>query len=299
MRFRMSHFCFFISLIYPCFSIGGLVLKKFLLSLLLIIAVTAGVIYNIPGVFVHYGADNVRESSADDVKQGVSYVELLQKRSSDEVQKKIDEVEKAKEEAAAQVAAKNEIKMSVENSIKKIESGKLSYMKVFKDVYIAGDSLVHGLKEYNIINPSHLITEVSASLYHLESNYSKIVGLKPQILILHYGLNMAEGSQERCNAFISQYTGIISRFKKDLPETRIIISQIFPIKKGADTYVKPEYIVMYNKAIEKMCKKLGVETLDSIAVFKVKDLYEDDGIHQKAEFYYLWLKHIMREKEIY
>lgn len=274
-------------------------MKKFLLSLLLIIAVTAGVIYNIPGVFVHYGAELEQTDGNNELQQGVSYVEFLQKRSSDEVQKKIDEVEKSRAESAAQAAEQNEIKMSVENSIKKIESGKLSYMKVFKDVYIVGDSLVHGLKEYDIINSSHLITQVSASLYHLESNYNKIVGLKPQILILHYGLNMAEGSQERCNAFISQYTGIISRFKKDLPETRIIISQIFPIKKGADTYVKPEYIVMYNKAIEKMCKKLGVETLDSSAVFKVKDLYEDDGIHQKAEFYYLWLKHIMREKEIY
>lgn len=270
-------------------------MKKFLLSLLLIIAVTAGVIYNIPGVFARYGSKLEQTDGNNELQQGISYVELLQKRSSDDIQKKLDEVEKARAEAAEQ----DEIKMSVENSIKKIESGKLSYMKVFKDVYIAGDSLVHGLKEYDIINSSHLITEVSASLYHLESNYNKIVGLKPQILILHYGLNMAEGSQERCNAFISQYTGIIGRFKKDLPETRIIISQIFPIKKGADTYVKPEYITMYNKAIVKMCKKLGTETLDSSAVFKVKDFYEDDGIHQKAGFYHLWLKHIMREKEIY
>lgn len=266
-------------------------MKKTVVSFILIAVIAVGVCSNIPDIFVRYG----NFSSGSDDETTCSIIESLESRDVKKQQKQIDKIKKEmQKESEAQQAAEN-----LQQAIEELDSGKLSFIKAFRNVYIAGDSLVHGLKEYGIINSSHLITQVSASLYHLESNYSKIVGLNPPVLILHYGLNMAEDSQSRRDAFINQYSKIINRFKKDLPDTRIIISQIFPLKKGADTSVTNDSIKKYNKEIAKMCKRLGVETLDSTPVFKMEDHYAYDGIHQSAAFYRLWLKFIMTDKEIY
>lgn len=268
-------------------------MKRIAFSFFLIAVIAAGVCLNVPGVFVRYG--DFSQSLNKETESGSSLIESLESRDAKQVQNKIDKAKKKREEESRAQDAYQ----ALQETIDKIENGELSYIKAFRNVYIAGDSLAHGLKEYNIINSSHLITQVSASLYHLQEKYNTIVGLNPPVLILHYGLNMAEDSQARRDAFINQYTKIIKSLKKDLPNTRIIISQIFPLKKGADTLVTNESINKYNKAIVKMCKSLGVETLDSKPVFKIKDCYAYDGIHQSAEFYRLWLKYIMTDKGIF
>lgn len=268
-------------------------MKKTVVSFFLIAVIAVGVCLNIPDIFVHYSSNS--KKSEESAQNSTNIIESLENRDVKQVQKKIDKVKKEMEEESR---AQDEYN-SLQEAIKRINSGKDSYIKAFRNVYIAGDSLVHGLKEYGIINSSHLITQVSASLYHLESNYNTIVGLNPPILILHYGLNMAEDSASRRDAFITQYTKIIKRFKKDLPDTRIIISQIFPLKEGADTLITNSSIKKYNNEIVKMCKLLSVETLDSTPVFKMEDHYAYDGIHQSAAFYRLWLKFIMTDKGIY
>ena len=63
----------------------------------------------------------------------------------------------------------------IKNVLKKLDEGKTTYRKIFKDVYIVGDSLMNGLECYNILNSNRLITQVSASLYHLSGNVNKII----------------------------------------------------------------------------------------------------------------------------
>lgn len=185
--------------------------------------------------------------------------------------------------------------------LEKLDKGELSYRNLFKDVYIMGDSLMNGLEVYDVLNSNNLITQVSASLYHLNDNIDKMVGMKPEILIIHYGLNHVEDAPQQPANFISLYGRIVAKIKESLPDTRIIVSGIFPVDtdKARDKHYKR--IDAYNDAIEEMCNQLGVEYLDNTAAFRnAEEYYAGDGIHLNGDFYQeRWLRHIVAEKEIY
>lgn len=184
--------------------------------------------------------------------------------------------------------------------LKQLSEGKTSYRKVLKDVYIVGDSLMNGLEAYNILNTNHLITQVSASLYHLKGNVNKIIKLKPPVLILHYGVNMISTNKKQLNNFITMYTGLIKQIQKGSPDTRIIISGLFPVDRDVARAKRFAKIDTYNEALQKMCKKLDVEFMDSSSVLKKhSECYGGDGIHLSKAFYErYWLRFVIKEMEI-
>ena len=241
--------------------------------------------------------DSYKNESSPDVQKGVEALNKLDSIDSSSVQKKIDEIEA---ERLQFHEASNKSK-TAENTIKKIESGKLTYRKVFSNVYFAGDSLMQGLEAYQILNSNHIFAEVSASLYHLEENFKKIVSAQPKILILHYGLNMIATDELHLNIFIDQYSKIIRKLKKSLPDTRIVVSLLFPVDTSVATAARFKKINKYNSRLIKMCTDEKIECLNSSSVFNGhKDFYGADGIHLSASFYSkYWLKHIIRELEIY
>lgn len=191
-------------------------------------------------------------------------------------------------------------RQKIQKILKNLKSGKTTYRKVFKDVYIVGDSLMNGLEAYDILNSNHLITQVSASLYHLSDNIEKIVEIKPPVLIIHYGINMISTDKTLQSNYIRFYTKLIKQLKKELPGTRIIISGIFPVNREIATAKRFSQIGVYNKALKKMCNTLKVEYLNSNPVFKAHpECYGSDGIHLSKNFYEkYWLRYIIQEMEI-
>lgn len=231
-----------------------------------------------------------------DTQSGVSVVDELAAVSVDTAQAKIDKVIKKRTAAASSA----EVQKAVEKSIKQIKSGKKTYRQVFSNVYFMGDSLMDGLRVYGILNPSRLMTQVSASLSHLEQNMNSMINSRPSVLVLHYGLNMISTSDAQLNSFISRYTKDIRKLQKALPQTRIIVSLLFPIDTSKATAPRFTAVGKYNKAMIKMCKTLSVEYLDSTAVVKANKQYNaKDGIHYAKPFYGNWLQFIMKDKGIY
>lgn len=231
-----------------------------------------------------------------DTQSGVSVMDELAAVSVDSAQAQIDKV--IKKRIADTDSA--EVQEAVEKSIKQIKSGKKTYRQVFSNVYFMGDSLMDGLRVYGVLNPSRLITQVSASFSHLEQNMDKIIGSHPPVLILHYGLNMISTSDALLDSFIARYTKDIQKLQKALPQTRIIISLLFPIDTSKATAPRFKAVSKYNTAMIKMCKKLSVEYLDSSEVVKENKQYNaKDGIHYAKPFYGNWLAFIMKNKGIY
>ncbi len=191
-------------------------------------------------------------------------------------------------------------KKKTEELLKNIKKGKISYRKALKNVYIVGDSLMNGLEAYDILNSNHLITQVSASLYHLSDNVDKIVKMNPPILLLHYGINMISTSDDLKDNYISMYTKLIKKLKKKLPDTRIIVSGIFPVDREKATAKRFGRVDAYNKALKGMCKKLDVDFLDNKPLLKKhNDCYGSDGIHFSKKFYEkYWLNYLIKEMEI-
>ena len=268
-----------------------ILLKKFV-CLVLILMLSA--VYPLYSFFV---LNSYKNEPSPDVQKGIEALNKLDSVDQSSVQNNLNEIESERlqfHEALHQNEA-------AEKTIKKIESGKLTYRKVFSNVYFAGDSLMKGLEDYQILNSNHIFAEVSASLFHLEENFKKIVSAEPKILILHYGLNMIATDELHLNIFIDQYTKLSKKFKKSLPNTRIVVSLLFPVDTSVATAARFKKINKYNKRLIKMCNSQKIEYLDSASVFKGhKDFYGADGIHLSAAFYSkYWLKHIIRELGIY
>lgn len=237
-----------------------------------------------------------KNTPSGDINQGVSVLEQLELRSVDEAGKSIEVIEQKRLANERNKDRKKEI----QKVIKLIDKGEKSFAGVFKKVWFVGDSLMNGLEVYGILNQNHIISQVSASLYHLEENYDKIVSARPPVLILHYGINMISAQDVHLNNFIKQYSSIIKNLKKDLPGTRIIVSLLFPVDRSLAKAERFGAVSKWNKALVKMCKDEKVEYLDSSSVLKAhKECYAKDGIHQSKAFYVYWLKFIMLEKGIY
>lgn len=266
-------------------------MKKVLFS---VVALLVIIIYPLCNL-IAISSNKARPS--EDVSEGLSVVESFGNVSVE----KADNAVKAAEKKRTYALDRPSANAVVEKQIKQIEKGKLSYRKVFSKVYFAGDSLMNGLEAYGILNSNHLFTKVSASLYHLESVIPTLVSIRPPVLILHYGLNMIGDQQYHVDSFINQYTKDIKTLKKKLPDTRIIVSLLFPVDTSVATANRFKYVSRYNNRLIKMCKELKVEYLDSAPVFKGhNEFYGADGIHLSAAFYSkYWLKYIMKEMEIY
>lgn len=229
-----------------------------------------------------------------DTNEGVSYLQNLSSADVSEAEILVYQAEESRIFASmtpAEIAAKN---------IELLEKGKTTYKKVLKNVYIAGDSLMNGLESYGVLSKKRLFTQISATLYHLEDNMKKIVKKKPGTLILHYGINMLGNDDESLNGYIEMYTKSIKKLKKKLPETRIIVSSIFPVDRKVAKRKELGRIKKYNKALKKMCKDLEVDYLNNSPLFKeIEYMYGRDGIHLPEAFYRdHWLKYVIKEMEI-
>ena len=263
-------------------------MKKILIILVLVAVLSAYPIFNIAGIT----RSTVNAAEAD-FSEGNSVIDRLLDFDVKLAQKNVKAAEEKRNDPTG-------IKQKVKDTLKKLDSGKTTYRKVFRNVYIVGDSLMDGLEAYTILNSNHLITQVSASLYHLNDNVKKIIKINPPVLILHYGVNMIATEKKYLNSYIAMYTDLIEKLQKSLPDTRIIVSGIFPVDRDIAKAKRFGMIGEYNKNLKAMCKELGIEYMDSSSVLKAHpECYGSDGIHLSKAFYEkYWLRFIIKEMEI-
>lgn len=263
-------------------------MKKIILITVLIAMLSVYPFFNIWGL-----SRNEAVPSDEDVSQGNSVMETLSDFDVKKAETNVREAEKKRNDPTGNAK-------KVQTVLNNLKSGKTTYRKVFRNVYIVGDSLMNGLEAYDILNSSHLITQVSASLYHLDGNVEKIVKINPPVLILHYGINMIAVGDKHLDNFISMYTRIIKELKKALPDTRIVISGLFPVDREIASAKRFGEIGDYNKALKNMCKELEVEFINSSSVLKAHpECYGSDGIHLSKAFYdKYWLRFLIKELEI-
>ena len=263
-------------------------MKKITIIIVLIAVLSAYPVFNIVGLSRSSAA-----GSETDLSEGSSIIEILDGFDVKKAEKNVTVAEKKRNE-------KLEKYKNVTQILKNLDSGKTTYRKVFKNVYIVGDSLMNGLEAYNILNSNHLITQVSASLYHLNDNVKKIIKMNPPVLILHYGVNMIATDKKYLNNYIAMYTDIIEKLQKSLPDTRIIVSGIFPVDRDIAKAKRFGMIGKYNKELKEMCKDLKIEYMDSSSVLKAHpECYGGDGIHLSKAFYEkYWLRFIIKEMGI-
>ncbi len=237
-------------------------------------------------------SENYKEQA--DTAEGISYIEKMDKADVS----KAEELVKEAEEIRNYIPKSNSERVA--EILYKLDKGKTTYKKVLKNVYFMGDSLINGLESYEILNEKKIYSKVSASLYHLKDNYKKVIKKEPEVIVLHYGLNALGYTEEALDGYVKMYSKYIKKMKKKLPETRIIVSSIFPVDRKIAKDKLFGRIKAYNKGMKKMCKELEVEYLNNNPLFKeIEYCYGRDGIHL-PEFFYrdYWLKYLIEEMEI-
>ena len=162
-----------------------------------------------------------------------------------------------------------------------------NYKAAFKDIYICGDSTVKAISEYKILDEEHIIAKIGVGTAHLKKHMDEIVAKKPKYLILHYGVNVMD-SPENVKYFINSYKECIEELKKRLPDTKIFVDSIFPVKEKAYKQSPgTKYVDFYNDKLDEMAWELGVNYINHTPQFESfeKNYYEGDGIHPIPKYY--------------
>ncbi|MBQ6019054.1 MAG: hypothetical protein IJL26_02640 [Clostridia bacterium] len=163
-----------------------------------------------------------------------------------------------------------------------------NFRPAFKDIIISGDSIVKAIWEYNVLDKSQVLAEISAGANYLNKIADDLVAANPAYLILHYGENEVVESESQAQSFIASYKSAIQNVQQRLPYTKIYVDCIFPVKEFS--FKKEPYLVnipRYNELLQQMAAELGVPFLDYNAVWNSyeKNYYDADGIHPIKSYY--------------
>lgn len=126
----------------------------------------------------------------------------------------------------------------------------------------------------------------------IEEHLAKAEELKPQVLFLAYGMNDIEATRGDAKAFAKTYKAVLDRLKESLPDTRIYVNSILPVKQSViDENEWYGNIGEYNKALEALCEKEDVTFIDNGSLVK-EEYYTEDGIHMQPDYYTEWVNHM-------
>lgn len=262
-------------------------MKNRVLRIIVIVVISGCVCYNI--ISSALTDLSAVETNAD--TDSVS-IDIYEKAELKSVEKNINYLVRKKREEEEAKRKEEERLETYKNLEKQIADGKVTYRQLFADTYFLGDSLMHGLNSYRVLDSANMYTMVNASLYHLQSNIGRVVSNNPANVVLHYGINMLVNTESALNSYIDQYSSLIDSLKEKLPDSKIYISSIFNVSdKVSKRY---SAIGKFNAALEEMCKQKGVIYIDNSVILPGDgSYYGADGIHLSKEFYSdVWLLHL-------
>lgn len=188
---------------------------------------------------------------------------------------------------------------AIESKIQKLEEKEkeqndltISLKEAFASTVVMGDSITEGFYHYGILNASSVVSKIGVELDELDEEIEKVKELNPQVIFLSYGLNDILATRGDTGSFIDEYKTMIEKVQKELPDTKIFVNSIFPVKAEKAQEV-PEYqkVDEYNTALRELCDKKQIAFVDNTALVHDED-YEEDGIHFKADFYPVWAEHM-------
>ena len=121
---------------------------------------------------------------------------------------------------------------------------------------------------------------------------AKAEELKPQVLFLAYGMNDIKAARGNAKAFAKAYKAVLERLKESLPDTRIYVNSILPVRQSViDENEWYGNIGEYNKKLEALCEKEDVTFIDNGSLVK-EEYYTEDGIHMQPDYYTEWVNHM-------
>ncbi|EJW15117.1 GDSL-type esterase/lipase family protein [Paenibacillus alvei] len=171
---------------------------------------------------------------------------------------------------------------------------------LFKKSVFFGDSITEGFMFHDVLDIRNVFGEAGKTAFFAvkDNDAAKLVERNPEHLFIALGSDDILWPTDNPLQFaIQQYGLLLDQIKEKLPSTKITILSVTPVTEKA-LKEEPRYsnIAAYNQMLKELAGKKQVKFVDVSSIAEQNPaLYEEDGIHFKAEFYPLLLDFLKGE----
>jgi lysophospholipase L1-like esterase len=167
----------------------------------------------------------------------------------------------------------------------------------FKNSVFMGDSITEGFAFNEILPKECVIAGAGATAGFTYDDIGALVEKKPENVFIMLGSDdMLMPVDDPKKLFENDLTKLIKKIKEGLPHSKIYLQSITPVTQGA-LKQEPRYLRIgeYNELLKELADKLSVNYVDIGALAQENpDLFAEDGVHFKKEFYQLWLNKLSK-----
>jgi lysophospholipase L1-like esterase len=163
----------------------------------------------------------------------------------------------------------------------------------FSNSVFIGDSITEGFTVNEILSKDCVIAGAGATAGYTYENIGALGEKQPDNIFIMLGSDdMLMPIDDPKGLFENDLTKLINKIKEVVPESNIYLESITPVTQEAlEQESRYIHIDEYNELIKEVAENLSVHYVDLGAIaMEHPDLFAEDGIHFKKEFYMLWLK---------
>lgn len=163
----------------------------------------------------------------------------------------------------------------------------------FENSVFMGDSITEGFVFNEILPRESVIAGAGTTAGFIYDDLNTLVEKKPDNVFIMFGsIDILMPVDNPKELFRNDLTKLIKKITEELPDCKLYLQSITPVTNDA-LKEEPRYegIEEYNEIVKEVADNLSVNYVDITELVQENpDLYAEDGIHFKKEFYQLWLK---------
>lgn len=168
-------------------------------------------------------------------------------------------------------------------------------VSLFENSVFIGDSVTEGFAFNEILSQEQVIAGAGATAGFSYDDVDVLMQIKPEYVFIMFGsVDLLMPVNDPQKLFRTDLTKLINKIKELTPYSEIYLQSITPVTEAA-IIAEPRYgeIEKYNQIIREVAHQLKVHYVDIGALIEANpDLYAEDGVHFKKEFYQLWLEQL-------
>jgi lysophospholipase L1-like esterase len=163
----------------------------------------------------------------------------------------------------------------------------------FKNSVFMGDSITEGFAVNEILPSESVMAGAGATAGYIYEEYiDDLTEKKPDSVFIMLGSDdMLMPVDDPKALFESDLAKLINKIQEEVPDAKIYLQSIVPVTQEA-LKQEPRYerIEEYNELLMELSGEVSINYVDIGALAKENpDLFAEDGVHFKKEFYQLWL----------
>ncbi|MES5896543.1 GDSL-type esterase/lipase family protein [Bacillus cereus group sp. RP43] len=185
----------------------------------------------------------------------------------------------------------HKVRESVFNSAESVGTGVVFLGDSLTDYNEWGEVFPH-VKTYNRGISGDTTIDV---MYRL----NQVMSLKPSKVFLMVGINDLRAKTPK-EEVVDNYKNIVKQLKTDLPDTKVFIESILPVRVSKPSNLKNEDVNWINKELEKIAKENEYKFIDLHPLFtdndgQLKEAWTVDGVHINSTGYKAWENEIKND----